>query len=105
MNTDIDTIFETKNTEGLVALYAAYCAEHALPHIDATELFHELWDMIREAEDLTLATQYAQHIKWVAMFIAQWDAVQDREDAERECKRNGHRDTGRGVCADCGAFI
>jgi hypothetical protein len=26
------------------------------------------------------------------------------EDAE-ECKRNGHRDTGRGVCADCGEFI
>lgn len=27
----------------------------------------------------------------------------DWEDAE--CKRNGHRDTGRGVCADCGTFI
>jgi hypothetical protein len=21
------------------------------------------------------------------------------------CERNGHRDTGRGVCADCGAFL
>jgi hypothetical protein len=24
---------------------------------------------------------------------------------ETDCKRNGHRDTGRGVCADCGEFI
>ena len=22
-----------------------------------------------------------------------------------ECKRNGHRDTGRGVCAECGKFL
>lgn len=24
---------------------------------------------------------------------------------DSECSRNGHRDTGRGVCADCGTFI
>jgi len=27
------------------------------------------------------------------------------EDQAVECKRNGHRDTGRGVCADCGEFL
>jgi len=25
--------------------------------------------------------------------------------ASDECKRNGHRDTGRGVCAECGKFL
>ncbi len=27
------------------------------------------------------------------------------EDQAAECKRNGHRDTGRGVCADCGETL
>ena len=33
----------------------------------------------------------------------QWG--QEEEEQARECQLNGHRDTGRGVCADCGEFI
>ena len=29
----------------------------------------------------------------------------EQEEQARECKRNGHRDTGRGVCANCGEFL
>jgi len=25
--------------------------------------------------------------------------------AQPECDRNGHKDTGRGVCAECGTFL
>lgn len=105
MNTDANTIFETKSTEKLTDLLAAYCDEHALPHMDALELFHELWAMINDEKDPVLVAQYIEHTKWLVMFNAQWEAVQNQEDTEAECKRNGHRDTGRGVCADCGAFV
>jgi hypothetical protein len=34
------------------------------------------------------------------------DASDDAsDDAAAECARNGHTDTGRGVCADCGEFL
>jgi hypothetical protein len=29
----------------------------------------------------------------------------EAEEQARECKRNGHRDTGRGECAYCGEFL
>lgn len=31
--------------------------------------------------------------------------MDDQEEQARECQLNGHRDTGRGVCADCGEFL
>ena len=40
-----------------------------------------------------------------------WDAVLKFvathviEEQARECQLNGHRDTGRGVCANCGEFL
>jgi len=43
-----------------------------------------------------------------------YDSIQDLradypdakvEEVSSECKSNGHRDTGRGVCADCGEFL
>lgn len=43
-----------------------------------------------------------------------YDSIQDLradypdakvEEVSSECKRNGHRNTGRGVCADCGEFL
>lgn len=107
MNTDANTIFETKSTEKLTDLLATYCDEHALPHMDALELFHELWAVIEAGQEQNRDTfiQYIEHTKWLVMFIAQWEAVQNQEDTKAECKRNGHRDTGRGVCADCGAFV
>lgn len=104
MTDETAAIFETKSTEGLSDLLATYCADHALPYTDALELFHELWAMINEEKDPVLVAQYIQHTKWLTLFIAQWEAVQEREDDEADCKRNGHRDTGRGVCATCGAF-
>ena len=100
-----DTIMAATTTDALADLLDAYCADHALPHTDALELFHELWAMICEEKDPVLVAQYVQHTKWLVMFIAQWEAVQAREDTEAECKRNGHRDTGRGVCAHCKTFI
>ena len=27
------------------------------------------------------------------------------DNVEKECIRNGHRDSGRGVCVDCGEFL
>ena len=31
--------------------------------------------------------------------------TEDMAQPECECKRNGHKDTGRGVCAECGIFL
>ena len=48
-------------------------------------------------------------ITWnvVDFFIeAQGDSEEkEEEDQAAECERNGHRDTGRGVCAECGEFL
>ena len=31
--------------------------------------------------------------------------VSEPEETKDECKRNGHKDTGRGVCANCETFL
>jgi hypothetical protein len=105
MPDEVEGIFAANSTDALSDLLAAYCEEHALPLTDAEELLHELWAMINEEKDPVLVAQYVEHTNWLMVFIAQWEAVQEREDNEAECKRNGHRDTGRGACATCGAFI
>ena len=33
------------------------------------------------------------------------DDYTEAEEQASECKRNGHRDTGRGECAYCGEFL
>jgi len=40
------------------------------------------------------------------VLIITWDSEEkEEEDRAAECERNGHRDTGRGVCAECGEFL
>jgi len=40
------------------------------------------------------------------VLIITWDSEEkEEEDQAAECERNGHRDTGRGVCAECGEFL
>ncbi len=36
--------------------------------------------------------------------IQKFDLI-ELDNAEKECIRNGHRDSGRGVCVDCGEFL
>jgi len=40
------------------------------------------------------------------VLIITWDSEEkEEEDQAAECERNGHRDIGRGVCAECGEFL
>ena len=90
-----DDIIEAKTTDELSDLLNAYCEANNLPYESADELILELLGQMAETKN---------HVDWLMMFHAQWNAVQTREDAA-ECKRNGHRDSGRGQCIDCDAFI
>lgn len=92
----IDEIKKAKSTDALVTLIDGYCKANGLPLLSADDLLVQAW---RDVE-----TRKANAL-WLQAFIAQWEAVQAREDTEAECKRNGHRDTGRGVCAHCETFI
>jgi hypothetical protein len=92
-----DDITYAETTNALTDLLKTYCETHKLPHESADMLLLEVFDRIY---DLRV------HAEWLQRFITQWETVQAEEDAQyAECKRNGHRDTGRGVCADCGLFI
>jgi hypothetical protein len=71
----------------LVCELKMFCEQEKLPHLSACELIHE---------DLT-----DEQRRYVSNYIIRWDAMEAAEQ-RAECKRNGHRDTGRGVCANCG---
>ena len=92
MTEEIET---AQSTAVLTLMLNRYCKAHGLPHESADEL---LLEVLEQIEELKL------HAKWIQRFITQWEAVQAEEDIAY-CKRTGHRDTGRGVCADCGEFI
>src|SRR4030095_8780655 len=82
-----------------------YCREHDLPDLSADELACEISGVLDGYESSFIAKPETQERrqelseahKWVSDFVRRW------EQAE-ECERHGHTDTGRGVCADCGAF-
>lgn len=84
-----------QSTNELTLMLAAYCEANDLPYESADEVLLEALERIAEAKT---------HADWLIMFIAVWNAVQAREDAA-ECRRNGHRDSGRGQCVDCDEFI
>ena len=84
-----------QSTNELTLMLAAYCEANDLPYESADEVLLEALGRIAEAKT---------HADWLIMFIAVWNAVQAREDAAA-CKRNGHRDSGRGQCIDCDEFI
>ena len=87
---------ETAQSTGVLTLILRnYCEAHNLPHESADELQLQLLEQIEELRG---------HAQWLQRFITRWDAVQAEEDIAY-CKRTGHTDTGRGVCADCGDFI
>jgi len=44
-----------------------------------------------------------RHIKIISEKLQQVEIELD--NARKECIRNGHRDSGRGVCVDCGEFL
>ena len=37
--------------------------------------------------------------------LALWEYENNYRMGVKECRRHGHRDTGRGVCATCGTFL
>ncbi len=90
-----EDILAVESTGVLTLMLKKYCETNNLPYESADELILELLERMAETKN---------HIGWLTIFSAQWEAVQAREDAAA-CKRTGHRDTGRGVCADCGEFI
>ena len=89
------SIEAAQSTNELTLMLAAYCEANDLPYESADEVLLEALGRIAEAKT---------HADWLIMFIAVWNAVQAREDAAA-CKRNGHRDSGRGQCIDCDEFI
>ena len=84
-----------QSTNELTLMLAAYCEANDLPYESADEVLLEALGRIAEAKT---------HADWLIMFIAVWNVVQAREDAAA-CRRNGHRDSGRGQCVDCDEFI
>ena len=60
-------------------------AMKALDVLESSETLHEFDDSVTLRVDREL-----------------WEAFLG---ADNECQRNGHRDDGRGCCADCGEFI
>jgi hypothetical protein len=90
-----EDIIEAKTTDQLSDLLCAYCKANDLAFESADEVLLEALGRMAEAKN---------HADWLIMFCAQWNAVQAREDAA-ECRRNGHRDSGRGQCIDCDEFI
>lgn len=70
-----------------------------------------IWDAIHELEDrIELATHEEDDIKTAMAWITEALGLEATADGivpieQAECARNGHRDDGRGCCADCGGFI
>lgn len=87
----MDDIAATSSTDGLADLLATYCADHALPYIDAEELLHEIWAMIDDEKDPVLTAQYREHIQWLLAFINRWNAVQADEDFEAAIAARGEK--------------
>ena len=90
-----EDITTATTTKALAELLDHYCHNHNLPYQSADEL---LLEVLARKNDLN------RHAQWLLNYIDQWNAVQDQEDSEAECRLNGHRDTGRGVCATCGTY-
>ncbi len=88
-------VLAAQSTNELTLMLAAYCEANDLPYESADEVLLEALGRMAEAKS---------HADWLITFCAQWNAVQAREDAA-ECKRNGHRDSGRGQCVTCDEFI
>ena len=83
-----------------------YCLEHDLPSLSADELACEISGVLDGEESSFIAApaddarrqELTEAHGWVSAFVRRW------EEAEY-CDMFGHTDTGRGVCADCGAFL
>ena len=77
-----------------------------LPKLTPTEIVEgreqRIWKMPPSADRWKLRSQTYQGI--ADAMADQWGQEEEEEQA-RECQLNGHRDTGRGVCANCGEFI
>lgn len=91
-----EDMLNAKSTDDLSNLLFTYCHRNNLSYESADGVLLQVLDQI---EKLKINSA------WLQGFITQWEKVQESEDTAAECKRNGHRDTGRGVCADCGDFI
>jgi hypothetical protein len=76
-----------QSLDALTRAFAIYTGAEGLPALACEEL---LWEEITPAQRAALSG-----------FLIAWQGAEDRAD----CERNGHRDTGRGVCADCGEIL
>ena len=86
-----------------------YCDAHNLPAMSADELKAEVHAVLCFPDGMESAyvappgtperlEELRQVFKWLGDYCDRWDAA-------KTCERDGHRDTGRGVCAICGAFL
>ena len=89
------SIEEAQSTGVLTLILRNYCEYNELPYESADELQLQLLEQIEKLK---------ANAHWLQAFILRWEAVQAEEDIAA-CKRTGHRDSGRGVCVDCGEFI
>lgn len=73
-----------------------------------------LWEAIWDWEDSEPDPDRVDDVKTAMAWLAERLELEPtasgyvslaHEDEDEDCKRNGHRDTGRGVCADCGGFL
>lgn len=76
-----------QSLDALTRAFAIYTGAEKLPDLSCEELLHE--------------TLSAEQRAALSAFLIAWESAESRAD----CERNGHRDTGRGVCANCGDFL
>ncbi|NBT30387.1 MAG: hypothetical protein EBT13_00385 [Rhodobacteraceae bacterium] len=82
-----------------------------LTYNDRASWLETIWDVIHDLEDRTkLVTHNEDDIKTAMAWITEALGMENTADGivsieQAECARNGHRDDGRGCCADCGEFI
>lgn len=71
----------------LTRAFEIYTGAESLPALSCEELLHETLSGPQRAA--------------LSAFLVTWEGAEARE----ECERNGHRDTGRGICAHCGGIL
>lgn len=92
---EIDVVSSDDTLGSLSIEYNDWLAANKLPPMSCDELAAEYYHTFTQEQR-----------EYVMRFLERWTDVEDRDrEARAECRRNGHRDTGRGVCANCGAFL
>ena len=68
-------------------------------------LWEAVWDWEETQPDPSRIDDVKTAIAWLAESLGLEPTADGYVSADSDCRRNGHRDDGRGCCADCGQFI